>query len=45
MAVKRNFAGNDLSRHLIDYAKKYAVENNKKSIKLDCNMKREKLRE
>ena len=45
MAVKRNYAGNDLSRYLIDYAKKYAVENNKKSIKLDCNMKREKLRE
>ena len=29
----------------INYAKKYAAENNKKSIKLDCNMKRGKLRE
>ena len=45
MAVKRNFAGNDLSTYLINYAKKYAAENNKKSIKLDCNMKRGKLRE
>lgn len=44
LAVKRKYAGFGISNELIQYAINIAVEKNVKSIRLDCNAEREKLR-
>ena len=44
MALKRKFAGMNVSVALMDYAKEYAARRGVKSVCLDCNSKRIRLR-
>lgn len=44
LAVKRLFAGCGYSKELIEFAKKLVISNNFKSLMLDCNYNRTKLR-
>ena len=44
MAVKRKFAGMNVSVVLMDYVKEYAAKLGVKAVCLDCNSKRNRLR-
>lgn len=44
LAIKREFAGKGISKELINYAKILAIKNGKDSLRLNCNLKRNKLR-
>ena len=45
LAVKREFAGKGISEELINFSKALAAKCHIDEIRLDCNQKREKLRE
>jgi len=44
LAVKREFAGKGISKELINFAKKLSLKNGINSLRLDCNLQRNKLR-
>ena len=44
LAVKRVIAGKGVSKELINFAKKLSVKNGIDSLRLDCNLQRNKLR-
>ena len=44
LAVKREFAGKGISKELIKFAKKLSLKNGINSLRLDCNLQRNKLR-
>ncbi|RII33471.1 N-acetyltransferase [Clostridium chromiireducens] len=44
LAVKREFAGKGISEELINFAKKLSLKNGINSLRLDCNLQRNKLR-
>ena len=44
LAVKRMSAGKGVSKELISFAKKLSLKNGINSLRLDCNLKRNKLR-
>ncbi|OPJ57911.1 GNAT family N-acetyltransferase [Clostridium oryzae] len=44
LAVKREFAGKGISKELINFAKNLSLKNGINSLRLDCNLQRNKLR-
>lgn len=44
LAVKRVAAGKGVSKELINFAKNLSLKNNINSLRLDCNLRRDKLR-
>lgn len=44
LAVKRAFSGKGISKELINYAKKLSLKNGADSLRLDCDLQRNKLR-
>ena len=44
LVVMRKFAGKGISKELINYAKKLSFKNDIGSLRLDCNLQRNKLR-
>jgi len=43
LAVKRAFSGKGISKELINYAKKLSLKNGVDSLRLDCDLQRNKL--
>ncbi|WP_373854702.1 GNAT family N-acetyltransferase [Clostridium arbusti] len=44
LAVKREFAGKGISKELINFAKHLSIRNGINSLRLDCNLQRNKLK-
>ena len=44
LAIKRIYAGKGVSKQLIDFAKNLSLKNGINSVRLDCNLHRNKLR-
>lgn len=44
LAVKREFSGKGFSKELINFAKNIAIKGRIKSLRLDCNLEKNKLR-
>lgn len=44
LAVKREFAGKGISKELINFAKNLSIRNGINSLRLDCNLQRNKLK-